>query len=705
METGFSKFFRSSLRDAEIILRAGQRIISEMNILVENSPGSSQIPKSNPQLLNAEIKKIARHENIKSMSFTRNGKIRFSTLDPVCAAQILSLEKISNVSVKTNILWEGITSRFLIFEIPLDISLNEIAKELQETNNFEIIEMRRFIKTGSQQQFSPVLITILGTTLPETVKLWFINHRIQNFIDKPRQCTTCFSFLHSTRFCQKTAICINCGDPHSGQCSNNSRCINCKVFMNIIQWNCRGLKNKFIWLNIPPFSEADIWVFQETFLSIHDNINLPNKIIFRKDREDRSGGGLLIAVPSNISAQQIPIQIQQTRELEILAIKIHVRNISFYIVNIYAPRGFNIILIKSFLESLMAPMIIFGDFNLHHPMWGSDHISRYSDEFVEWITDSNLVLLNTTVPTYRSSADTTSLLDLTVCSSSISGYCNSYVLDCSFESDHSPIITELSLLNSNKRIFKKVNWQAVMNQTHFIFNNPEVDSENLSDKISHVIANNIREIKVSNRSFPPWWNITDTDQKLNILQLNNRFITHPQLQADLFADYFASKNAYHEPLPLDFLYDKNNLLNTPFHVLELHSAIKSSKNTTPGADHVTAIFFKNLDQGQRDVILRYFQKLFDNAIVPDSWKHAILLPIPKPCKDKTQISSYRPIALTSVFSKIFERILANRISYYLTKEIKLHPQHYGFVPFKDSRSATYLVHKAVMNAKLQKNFL
>ncbi|GFX40300.1 uncharacterized protein TNCV_4319331 [Trichonephila clavipes] len=162
------------------------------------------------------------------MSFTRNGKIRFSTLDPVCAAQILSLEKISNVSVKTNILWEGITSRFLIFEIPLDISLNEIAKELQETNNFEIIEMRRFIKTGSQQQFSPVLITILGTTLPETVKLWFINHRIQNFIDKPRQCTTCFSFLHSTRFCQKTAICINCGDPHSGQCSNNSRCINCK---------------------------------------------------------------------------------------------------------------------------------------------------------------------------------------------------------------------------------------------------------------------------------------------------------------------------------------------------------------------------------------------------------------------------------------------------------------------------------------------
>ncbi|GFW93223.1 LINE-1 reverse transcriptase homolog [Trichonephila clavipes] len=218
------------------------------------------------------------------------------------------------------------------------------------------------------------------------------------------------------------------------------------------------------------------------------------------------------------------------------------------------------------------------------------------------------------------------------------------------------------------------------------------------------ISNNISNPEMFFNILKKLSTVTDTDQKLNILQLNNRFITHPQLQADMFADYFASKNAYHKPLPLDFLYDKNNLLNKPFRILELHSAIKNSKNTTPGPDHVTAIFFKNLDQGQRDVILRYFQKLFDNAIVPDSWKHAIILPIPKPCKDKTKIFSYRPIALTSVFSKTFERILANRISYYLTKERKLHPQLYGFVPFKDSRSATYLVHKAIMNAKLQNFF-
>ncbi|GFX78461.1 protein artemis [Trichonephila clavipes] len=110
--------------------------------------------------------------------------------------------------------------------------------------------------------------------------------------------------------------------------------------------------------------------------------------------------------------------------------------------------------------------------------------------------------------------------------------------------------------------------------------------------------------------------------------LSTWFITHPQLQADMFADYFASKNAYHEPLPLDFLYDKNNL-NKPFHILELHSAIKNSKNTTPGADHITAIFFKNLDQdhmkGLKD--FGFFQLLksrcFSKIYLSDVSEHII----------------------------------------------------------------------------------
>ncbi|GBM99717.1 hypothetical protein AVEN_188201-1 [Araneus ventricosus] len=37
--------------------------------------------------------------------------------------------------------------------------------------------------------------------------------------------------------------------------------------MSFVQWNCRSLNNKKIWLLQPPFSTANFWIFQETFLN------------------------------------------------------------------------------------------------------------------------------------------------------------------------------------------------------------------------------------------------------------------------------------------------------------------------------------------------------------------------------------------------------------------------------------------------------
>ncbi|GFS85272.1 uncharacterized protein TNCV_75291 [Trichonephila clavipes] len=208
MDAGNAKYFRTPMSIKELVLRAGQRKISEINMFLENKQKPSSIPKINPQLLYMEIKsKIPKFDQISNMSFTRNGKLRFATSDPVCAIQILSLDQLFNISVNASVIWEGITSRFLLYEIPTNVLLEELSAELQDSNNFEIVEIRRFIKSGTNPEISPVLTTILGTVLPDNVKLWFINHKIQLFIDKPRQCTKCFSFSHPSRFCQSPAIC------------------------------------------------------------------------------------------------------------------------------------------------------------------------------------------------------------------------------------------------------------------------------------------------------------------------------------------------------------------------------------------------------------------------------------------------------------------------------------------------------------------
>ncbi|GBO44246.1 hypothetical protein AVEN_34140-1 [Araneus ventricosus] len=98
------------------------------------------------------------------------------------------------------------------------------------------------------------------------------------------------------------------------------------------------------------------------------------------------------------------------------------------------------------------------------------------------------------------------------------------------------------------------------------------------------------------------------------------------------------------------------------------------------------------------------QQQFDSSVLPKAWKHTIIIPIPKPNKDKTKVTSYRPIALTSVFCKIFERILAHRISHFLTSQKKLNPNQHGFLPFRDNHTAIYKIYSAISEARKSKKF-
>ncbi|GFW77405.1 uncharacterized protein TNCV_2497981 [Trichonephila clavipes] len=193
-------------------MAAGKIIAEEIGVsVIHPEDKNGTIPKSNPHLLHAELKnKIPRHDKITHMYFTRSGKIKISTSDPICAVQITAIEQILNIPVKANIIWEGFTSRFLLFDIPPNIHLTDVATELKNSNDIEIVEIRRFIKKNSRQEASPVLITILGINTPECVKLWFFNHRALLFIDKSRQCNNCYSFTHSSRFCPSDVRCINC---------------------------------------------------------------------------------------------------------------------------------------------------------------------------------------------------------------------------------------------------------------------------------------------------------------------------------------------------------------------------------------------------------------------------------------------------------------------------------------------------------------
>ncbi|GBN17052.1 hypothetical protein AVEN_63799-1 [Araneus ventricosus] len=146
--------------------------------------------------------------------------------------------------------------------------------------------------------------------------------------------------------------------------------------------------------------------------------------------------------------------------------------------------------------------------------------------------------------------------------------------------------------------------------------------------------------------------------------------------------------------PLDYS-TENEFLNK-------NIAISKTKNSTPGADNIPPIWFKQLDDASLLKILGMLQQQLDSSVLPKAWKHTIIIPIPKPNKDKTKLTSYRPIALTSVFCKIFERILAHRITHFLTSQKKLNPNQHGFLPFRDNHTEIYKIYSAISEARKNK---
>ena len=74
---------------------------------------------------------------------------------------------------------------------------------------------------------------------------------------------------------------------------------------------------------------------------------------------------------------------------------------------------------------------------------------------------------------------------------------------------------------------------------------------------------------------------------------------------------------------------------------------------------------KHLSEGGLIKVLSLFNKVWKEGKVPRSWKEAIIIPIRKPGKDPSK--PYRLIALMSHIGKIMERMINERLMYYIEK--------------------------------------
>lgn len=132
-------------------------------------------------------------------------------------------------------------------------------------------------------------------------------------------------------------------------------------------------------------------------------------------------------------------------------------------------------------------------------------------------------------------------------------------------------------------------------------------------------------------------------------------------------------------------------------VNEIKNIVKNFKNfKAPGLDSIMSITIKRLPSEAYKFLTDIFNKCLELCYFPNTWKTAKIIPIVKPMKNATLASSYRPISLLSCVSKIFEKLLLERMNRHIFENNIYIEEQFGF---RSGHSTTQQLQRVIQHIK------
>ncbi|GFV98607.1 putative RNA-directed DNA polymerase from transposon BS [Trichonephila clavipes] len=117
----------------------------------------------------------------------------------------------------------------------------------------------------------------------------------------------------------------------------------------------------------------------------------------------------------------------------------------------------------------------------------------------------------------------------------------------------------------------------------------------------------------------------------------------------------------------------NTIVNTSY-----SAPLQDGIVLSPGPDGIFVLMIVGLSNTAKLLLLNLFNQSWALGKLPLEWKRAIVIPILQPGKEADNPENFIPISLTCIPCKIMERIILDRLNFYLAENNLFSRVQYGF---------------------------
>nr|XP_047141425.1 uncharacterized protein LOC105844248 [Hydra vulgaris] len=477
----------------------------------------------------------------------------------------------------------------------------------------------------------------------------------------------------------------------------------------------------------------DIILISETWFKNDLIINISNYNCFYNNRTNKQGGGVAIFTKYDIIAYEVSVS-PLYKEVKQIWCSIVLHKTKILVGCIYRPPNSTDLINnaineliktakKEVLNGKYSNVIIVGDFNYPNIIWNEDgtiELKQNCQTSKAFINNLQNNYLHQVVnkPTFQMAVDKpANILDLIICDDL------DLIINIEYDAplgqitkSHYILKWEINILNSyekkfnNKRfnfrngkykemnlIFYKVNWVEIFDKMntnqcykYFLKIYEKACKQYIpchfkptSSIKNPCINKKIKNLVRKKRSL--WCRVRATNFKNtnlnNEYKLINKTIKKQIKKSTFDYEINLAKDVKHNPKRFYAYAQIKNQTHTKLLALKTSNNKIITDKKSLGCDNISPYVLKHCAEGLSKPLSLIFKKSIHSGELPELWKSANITPLFKKGNKKDPLN-YRPISLTSIPSKIIEKIIRKKLIIYITENNLLTSQQHGFIQNK-----------------------